>query len=277
MSDKPVMKVGHLRIADHLILGITKNKLDKGEETFEKSNLEVITRIGWNEISDDLTSGAVDVAFTLAPLAMDLFKSGVKMKLVLFAHKNGSTLITNNAAKIKNYNDFKGKYLLVPYQLSVPSMLFHKLLAKEGLTVGTSSQTDVTFQIMAPTQMGEAIQYDEEGEIGGCFAAEPIGTQAITDGFATELNLSRDVWPNHPCCVLVVRDDFLEKNEGAVYELVDSLVKSGKFAEDNPNEAAAIGADFLDQDVKVMKKILTEPKERLTTGELFPLIEDRSI
>ena len=276
MADKPVIKVGHLKITDHLILGVTDLKLKKGKEIFQYCSLETVLKMGWNEVADALTDGSVDGAFILAPTAMDLFKAGVGIKLVLFTHKSGSVLIKNKAANIEKIEDFAGKFVLIPYQLSVHNMLFHKLLTEKGLKPGTGKEkdVDVLLEVMAPMMMPEAIQYDEAGEIAGFIVAEPIGSQAIAGGYGEELYLSKDLWPNHPCCVFVVRDEILNKYPDAIHELTQSLVKSGKAIERQPSAAAVIGASFLGQQKSVVERVLTEPADRITTGELFPVIED---
>jgi len=276
MADKPTIKIGHLRITDHLILGVTDLKLKKGKESFDHCSLETVMKSGWNEVADALTDGSIDGAFILAPTAMDLFKSGVGMKLVLFTHKSGSILVKNKAANIEKIEDFSGKVVLIPYQLSVHNMLFHKLLAEKGLKPGTGKEkgVDVLLEVMAPMMMPEAIQYDEEGEIGGFIVAEPIGSQAIAGGFGEEFYMSKDLWPGHPCCVFVVRDEIIGKYPNAVHELTASLVKSGQSIEAQPGPAAAIGAEFLGQEKSVVERVLTDPPDRITTGELFPVIED---
>ncbi len=276
MAEKPVIKIGHLRITDHLILGVTDLKLKKGKETFEHCTLETVLKNGWNEVADALAAKSIDGAFILAPTAMDLYKSGTGIKLILFTHKSGSILVKNKAANIVKIEDFAGKVVLIPYQLSVHNMLFHRLLAEKGLKPGTSNESgvDVSLEVMAPFQMPEAVQYDEEGEIGGFIVAEPFGSQAITGGFCEEFFLSKELWPSHPCCVLVMRDEIIAKNPDAVQELTNSLVKSGIAVDAQPDAAAAIGAEFLGQDKAVIKKVLTEPADRITTSNLFPVIED---
>jgi len=276
MADKPIIKIGHLKITDHLILGITDLKLKKGKETFNHCSLETVLHLGWNQVADGLAAGSIDGAFILAPTAMDLFKSGVGIKLILFTHKSGSILVKNKAANIDKIEDFAGKVVLIPYQLSVHNMLFHKLLSEKGLKPGTGKDpgVDVRLEVMAPIQMPEAIQYDEEGEIAGFIVAEPIGSQAIAAGLCEEFYLSKELWPDHPCCVFVVRDEIISKYPDAVYELTDSLVKSGKSMELQPSAAAAIGSIFLGQDKSVVERVLTDPQDRITTGELFPIIDD---
>ena len=75
MATKPTVRIGHLRITDHLILGITKFKLLKEAEAFQYSNIETIPMIGWDYLGDALKDGNLDGAFMLAPYAMELFHS----------------------------------------------------------------------------------------------------------------------------------------------------------------------------------------------------------
>lgn len=279
MADKPNLKIGHLKITDHLILGVTDLKQKKGMEEFKYCSLTPVLKNGWNEVADDLATGALDGAFILAPTAMDIYKSGVGIKLILFTHKAGSILVKNKRANIQRIEDFAGKVVLIPYQLSVHNMLFHKLLKEKGLNPGTTRdpKADVFLEVVAPFQMPEAIEYDEEGEIAGFIVAEPIGSQVITRGFGEEFYLSCELWPKHPCCVFVMRDEIIEKHPDAVHEITNSLVRSGLAVEDQPAAAAAIGAKFLGQDKGVIEQVLTNPKERIQTDELFPVIDDLAI
>ncbi len=266
------IKIGHLKITDHLILGITKDKLAKGTETFQHCTIETVAKTGWNEVDQGLCDGSLDAAFILAPMAMDTFKSGVGIKLVLLGHKNGSVFIKSKKANITKIEDFKGKTVIIPYQLSIHHMLLHKMLTEKGLSCGAGQ--DVMLEVFAPSQIPEAMEYDEEGEIGGFIVAEPFGSQVIKLGYGEEFYLSKELWPNHPCCVFVVKDELIKNNEAAVYELVKSLNDSGQFIASNPKEAAKIGAAFLDQDVDVIERVLTSPADRVKTTELMPVALD---
>ncbi len=276
MSDKPVIKIGHLKITDHLILGVSKDRIDKGEETLQKSTLQTEAMLGWQQVADSLGSGDLDAAFLLAPTAMDLFRSGVDVSMLLFTHKTGSSLITNKAANISKVEDFKGKIVLIPYQLSVHHMLLHKLMASAGLTMGKAGEADIDVQleVMAPVMMNDAIQYDDEGEIAAFIVAEPFGSQAVVGGYGEEFSLSKDLWPKHPCCVFVARNEIIAKHGDAIQELTNSFVNSGNFVAENPDTASEIGAAFLGQEKDVIKKVLTEPADRIMTTELLPVMDD---
>ncbi len=276
MAEKPAIKIGYLKITDHLILGVTDLKLKKGMEKFEHCTLSPVVKNGWNEVADALSTKSLDGALILAPTAMDLFKSGVDLKLLLLSHKAGSILVKSKKAHIEKIEDFAGKTVLIPYQLSIHNMLFYKLLSEKGLKPGRSNEKgiDVTLEVVAPFQMPEAIEYDEDGEIGGFIVAEPFGSMVIAKGHGEEFYLSKDLWPKHPCCVFVVRNDIIKKHPEAIQEICNSFVRSGLAIDAQPEPASVIGGNFLSQDSDVIFKVLTDPPDRILTGELFPIIKD---
>jgi NitT/TauT family transport system substrate-binding protein len=272
MSTKPELKIGHLRITDHLVLGMTAAKIAKETEKFQYSDLKMIPMTGWNDIGDSLTEGSIDIAFILAPYAMELFHSGQKLKLVLFAHRDGSVVIGNKKAGVTKLEDFKGKTVLIPYHQSIHHMIIDQLLTEKGMKTGIGN--DVNFEVVAPAQIPEMIEWDENGEIGGYIVAEPFGSLVVKAGNGVELKCSKDVWPNHPCCVVVVRDEIAGKYPDAVKELTESLVKSGKLIEEKPDVAAKVGAAFLKQEEDIIASVLTQPKGKVTYAKMLPVLDD---
>lgn len=272
MANKPVIRIGHIKITDHLILGVTLDKINKGEDNFQHFVLENVPMMGWNQVGNALRNGEVDGAFILAPFAMDLFYAGLDIRLILLGHRTGSVLVTNKRAHIKSIKDFKGRAIILPLYLSVHTMLFYKLLEKEGLSIGPGK--DVSFEVEAPSAMPEIIQWDESGSVGGFIVAEPFATQAVLGGYGEEFALSKDIWPNHPCCVLVMKREVLGKYPDAVAELTHSLVESGNFITECRTDAIPIAQKFLGQPAEVVTRVLTQPVDRVKTDQLFPKLED---
>jgi NitT/TauT family transport system substrate-binding protein len=272
LPEKTNLKIGHLPITDHLILGVTMDKLQKGHETFEHCSLEAKPYRGWNPLADDLKAGVLDAACILAPLAMELYHSGAKMKLILQTHKGGSTLIASKKANIEKIEDFVGKHILIPHYLSVHHLLFDWFMRQQGFEVGAGK--DLIFDVVAPSEIPEILEYDEKGSVGGFIVAEPFGRQVVKAGLGVELAMSKDIWLDHPCCVLVVKDEFIQNHPEAVQELSNSLVESGRYIKDHPDQASQIGAGFLNQDVDVVHSVLADPKGRVRMDQLFPVMED---
>jgi len=272
---KSTIRIGHIAVTDHLILGLTKYKIEHGQETFNNIELDTQCMLGWDYVGDALAQGDIDAAFILAPYAMEIFNTGKKMKLVLLGHKTGSVFIKNKKANINKLEDFKGKTILIPFHLSVHLMLLHRMFKEKGMEIGPGK--DVNFEVMAPSQIPEAMGWDENGELGGFIVAEPWCSKVVNEGYGEEFMLSKDIWPDHPCCVFVVSDDYLQKNPEGIQELTTSFVKSGMVAEQKPLEAAKVGAQFLNQKVEVIEKVLTQPVGRVKYGELMPGIKELDI
>lgn len=270
MGDKAKIRIGHLNITDHLILGISKDRFDKKVDEFKYLELDTVPTMGWPDLVNKLESDDLDGAFILAPSAMDLYKSGLPLQMVLLGHKTGSIFIKRSGAGIESIQDFKGQTIIIPFQLSVHHMLVHQMLSEAGLTPGK----DVMFETLAPAQMPEALEYGEEDNLGGFIVAEPFGSISLKAGHGEIFSLSKDLWPKHPCCVFVVKDSVVNNHPDALQELVNSLVKSGDIAANSVDEAADVGAVFLNQDKGLIKTILTDPADRIMTNELMPEIGD---
>jgi chemotaxis signal transduction protein/CheY-like chemotaxis protein len=276
-SGKVLLKIAHIQITDHIILGILKHLIDKGKLCPQHFELETACMPGWNQVQQALESGEVDGAFILAPIAMDLFSYGVDIKLVLLAHKNGSIMVRSNSGPYDPpYEDFfKNKSFLIPHKMSVHHMLAHLFFSGIGLQsgMGEEEKQDVSFEVAAPIRMQEAIE--NNADISGFFVAEPLGTKAIAGNAASLQLLSSELWENHPCCVATLRNEVIKSHAEAVYELVDMLVYAGKYVSSKPESAAEIAVEFLDPDKKlglkvpIIKNVITEEKG-ISTSDLFP-------
>lgn len=250
---------------------MTKAKIEKGVETLQHCSLETQLMGGWNDIGEALTAGDIDMAFILAPFAMELFHSQVPLKLLMLAHRSGSIIVANKRANIHSIQDFKGKTVLIPYHLSVHHMLFDQLLRKAGLTVGPGK--DVVLETVAPAQIPQYIEWDEAGDIGGYIVAEPFGSVVIEKGLGTEFKLSKDLWPDHPCCVVVARDEIIQKHPEALKELTASFTTSGKLVHEKPESAVKVGSWFLGQSEPVLSRVLM-PGNTVTYKDLTPNLQE---
>lgn len=279
-SGKVIIKAIHIQITDHLTLGVLKNLIKRNEITTKHFELETECLPSWNAVAKSLEQGTADAAFILAPLAMDLYNYGVPLKMILFAHRNGSICVKNKmGGDNKGIEYFKNKSFYIPHTMSIHNMLGHIYFKNQGLTPGVTGQqgVDVPFEVVAPIKMGEFLAGNPEA--GGFLVAEPLGTKAIAQGNAELQFLSSEIWENHPCCVLAVQEDFVNNYPQAVNEFVKYLVQAGKIIEQKPGYAAEIAVDFLDPKkelglkVPILKNVLTEPKG-IKTNNLYPVKED---
>ena len=276
------LKIAHIQITDHLVVGVLKHLIKTGEIKPKHFTLETECMSSWNPVAKSLEEHTVDAACILAPLSMDLANAGVPIKLISYAHKNGSIFVRNKkgdySAPYQNY--FKGKSFYIPHFMSIHHMLSHLFFTGIGLNPGMPNgqeETNIHFEVVPPIQMPELLAKNSDS--AGYMVAEPLGTKAIAAGVAEQQLLSSQLWEDHPCCVIVMRDEFIQKFPDAAFEFVKYLVQAGNLIDKQPGLAAEIAVDFLDPDKKlglkvpILKNVLTEPLG-IKTNDLFPLKED---
>ena len=258
-SEAPAIRLGYLPLTDHLTV------LASGRTTFQRSRVEPVKFSSWPELAEALKAGQIEAAFALTPIALTLKQKGVPLKLVLLGHRNGSVLTA--APDVASVADLRGKAIAIPSRFSTHNLLLHRLLAKEGL----DADRDVQIVEMPPPEMVQALATKR---IAAFIVAEPFGAQAELKGVGKVLALSKDVWPDHICCALVVREDVAARHPEAVQELVNALVSAGGFIESHPQEAAEASRPYLGQDPSVIRHALTSPPGRVTYADLQPRTAD---
>lgn len=275
------LKMAHIQITDHLALGVLKHQIDSGRENPRHFDLETLCMASWNPVQQALEDGEVDGAFILAPAAMDLFSYDVPIKLVLFAHRNGSIGVRNAEGKyIKPYQQFfKHKTFLIPHKMSIHNMLAHMYFTRMGLRPGVAGKeaVNVLFDVCPPVGMPEYLKSNPD--TCGYMVAEPIGSRAIDAGIAHKQFLSSEIWEDHPCCVVVFREETIDTYPEAVQEFTNMLVDAGLFIRDNVDKSARIALSFLDPQGNLgltsdlLYSVLSDP-QGITTDNLYPVIED---
>ncbi|HWJ02178.1 MAG TPA: ABC transporter substrate-binding protein, partial [Verrucomicrobiae bacterium] len=242
-AEKVTLKIGYLPITHSLPLAVSE-KLDG--EKFANLKLEPVKFSSWPELTEALNSGQIDGAITMSEIALTTRSKGVPLKFLLFSHREGDNLVVKK--EINTVSDLKGKTIGIPHRLSGHNILLYKALKEAGINYNEVN----TREIPPPDMMGSL----NRGEIDGYIVAEPFGTQAVVGGQGKVLLKSGDIWPDWICCGLVVREDVIQKNSGAVKELVASLVNSGKFIDSNRAEAVKIAAEKLNAKPELWEKSL---------------------
>ena len=233
---KKGIKIGYLPICDHLII-IAKDIFSSDE-----FDIVPIKFANWADLSEALRAKAVDGAFLLAPLGLMLRGSGVDIKAIMAAHKNGSSLVVNNS--IKTINELEGKNIAIPSRFSSHYYILHKLLSERNIKVNLVD--------MAPTEMPFALLTNR---IDGYIVAEPFGQLGVQRG-ARNLILSKDITPNHICCLLNYSSELA--NSKVANQLTKAFKLAANFIEKNHSEAAIIGSKILAQDTDIINKIIGE-------------------
>jgi NitT/TauT family transport system substrate-binding protein len=260
-TGKVNLKIGYLPITDHLLL------ISAFREKFRNLTIQPVRFSSWPENAEALKAGAIDGSFLLTPMSLALREKGAPIKVVYLGHRNGSAITVKNDGTINRIEDLKGKTIAVPSQFSTHNILLRKILADKGL----DAARDVRIIDMPPPEMVVALA---SGRIHGYIVAEPFGVQAEERHVGKVLMLSKEIWQNHICCVLNLREQVIRAYPEAVQELVGGLSRTAAFIESNPVQAAAESQQLLGQKPQIIERVLTTPKDRLAFTNLVPDLAD---
>lgn len=255
------LKIGYLPITDHLLI------LAAEREQLRSVDIEPVKFSSWPDIAEATKAGAIDGAFLLTPIGLTLRKKGVPIKTILLGHRNGSVITVKNSGEINKVEDLKGKTIAIPSPFSTHNILLRKLLTERRI----DPARDLKIIDMAPPEMPVALA---TGRIHGYIVAEPFGAQAEERKIGKVLILSKDIWHNHICCTLNLREQVIASYPEAVHELVAAMLRTAAYIEDNPARTAAGSVKLFGQKPGIIEKVLTTPRDRLTFSNLIPARAD---
>lgn len=254
-NTKARLRIGHLLV------------LAAAREQFRHLELEPVKFSSWPDVSEALKAGAIDGAFLLTPIGLTLRNKGVPLKVVLLGHRNGSVITVKTGDEIQRIDDLRGRTIAIPSPFSTHNLLLRKLLTERGI----DPNSEVKLLDMAPPEMPVALA---TGRIDDYIVAEPFGAQAEFQKVGKILTLSKDIWPDHICCVLNLRESVINTYPEAVQELVDGMQRTARFIQQDPVAAAKASVKYLGQKAEVVEYVLTKPAGRLTFNRLQPEIAD---
>jgi len=211
----------------------------------------------------------------VAPMAMALRAQGVPIKIVYLGHRYGSAVVVQKDGPVRSVRDLVGRTVAIPSRFSDEYLIIRRALKIEGLDA-----EDVRFLEMAPPDVAGALA---AGAVDAFSMGEPYPSQAEMAGFGRILFHAREYWPDYISCVLVVRDDVIEKKPEAVQVLVDGIARSGLWLDNDhmpkrqarrEHAADFVGRFYFRQDPRLLKWALTKPLDRVQYQPLTPLRKD---
>ncbi|MDM8522247.1 ABC transporter substrate-binding protein [Desulfococcaceae bacterium HSG8] len=244
-SKKFQLNVGYLPITDHLILPVS-HALDNSK--YSHVNVKMVLCKSWDEILGKVEMGMLHAAFMLTPLAMYKVMTGSPMKCLLLGHTNGSVIAVK-----KSITDSEGlveKTIGIPHSKSTHRVLLYKYLKSKGM----ENRVNLRLVKIPPPLTVKSLK---AGRIDAYTVAEPWGIRGITEGVANILEFSKNIIPNHVCCIVMVKNRVIEKQPDAISEWVRSLRNAGSIIHSDPDRAGLLQEPYMkhrpDEIVQVIK------------------------
>jgi NitT/TauT family transport system substrate-binding protein len=216
--------------------------LEKG--LFEKEGVKVevagIFKAG-PELMSAFAAGALDMGYVgVAPATTAVANKTAKVVVLAQVNTEGSAIVVKKDGKIQSIPELAGMSVAVPGHSTVQDFLLRKALLKFK-----TPADQVKIMVLKPPEMIGALRTDQ---IDAFIAWEPYPAKAITMGVGRILVDSRDIWKDHPCCVLASDVGFLESHLQKAKGVVRSHVKAIDFIRQHPEEAIKIGIKYTGMD-----------------------------
>lgn len=219
----------------HLALFVA---LEKG--WFEEEGLKISTRVYQNGMAemDGFKAGEIDIGYLgIAPALIKKINAEINITVVAAVNVNGSAIIVGKNSQINSLEDLAGKNIAIPGYGTVQHFLL--LLALEK--VGLSKENVSIIRGFGPSNMELMLS---SGQIDGFIAWEPFCADAVTGDIGVYLVKSGELWRNHPCCVVAVRNNFLEKYRDIVFKILSIHVRATKWIQEHFEEAVEIAVKY---------------------------------
>ncbi len=224
-----------------------------------------------DEIVAAISKGEADIAAVATNLAATLYNR-TEGKVTVIAVNTSSVLsILTNGVELSSINDLKGKTIYAPGQGANPEYILRYVLTSNGI----NPDSDVTINFVSDGSELPAIWAKEETKDAVIMAPQPVATTILGkyENAKTAFDMgnewdkvSKDSSLMMGC--VIVRNDFLEKNEGVVETFLKEYEASIKKAtEDIENTATLCETYKIIPKAAIAKKAIPNCGLTFKTGE----------
>jgi NitT/TauT family transport system substrate-binding protein len=191
-------------------------------------------------LSAALVRNDIDAAYICAAPAICAFANGnIPVKIVTGTHLYGYGLVVDSS-RVRSLKDLEDPSVKIacPRPGSPVDLFMNRLIREKGLNKEIILNR---IKRMPPPKILMALQAKK---IDAAFIPEQFPSMAASKGF-TFLASAKDVWPDMPGSVLIVKQDLIKKRPGVVKKIVEITKKGLDLIRSNPVEASKITAQRL--------------------------------
>ncbi len=241
-ADDEVVRIGYLPITDATALLVAHGMGFFKDEGLVAERPTLIR--GWSPLVEAFAAGKFNLVHLLKPIPVWMrYNNHFPVKIMAWAHTNGSAVVVGKDASIKSYADLGGKQIAVPYWYSMHNIVLQYALRQSKIRPVIKEQgqslaaDECNLQVMQPPDMPAALAAKK---IDGYTVAEPFNALGEVKAGGRILRFTGDIWKNHPCCVVCMHEDTITKKAEWTQKVMNALVRAEIYASANKKEAAKL-------------------------------------
>ncbi|MCP4673394.1 MAG: ABC transporter substrate-binding protein [Desulfobacula sp.] len=266
-AKKQTLNLGYLPITDATPLLVAHGLGYFSDEGLEV-NRPVMVR-SWKILTESFLAGKFNLTHMLFPIPIWMrFKQNMPVKVLAWDHTNGSAVTVRKDSDIYRFKDLGGKKIAVPSWYSMHNLILQLGLRSQGLKAVIKPQSarlekdEVNLFILAPPDMPTALLGKK---IDGFIVADPFNALAQIKLNARIMRFTGDIWKDHPCCVIVAHENFINKNTILIQKAINAIVRAQAWCIKNPKETAHLlsrdGEGYLPMPKNILYKVFTKPEK----------------
>ncbi len=212
------------------------------------SNTEIIEALQ----RGDFQMGAVPVTTAIA--AID---RGARLRIVAMTGRGSDGLLVRKDSGITAWEELRGRQIAT-IRASILDVLLRQALQQHGL----DPENDV--QLIYFQKLPDMISALKTGQVDATSNTEPFMTDAVRQGWGHILGYYTEQWPDHPCCVVLAREEFLREHAQDVERILSCHVQAVERANGDFSYTAQVIVEYLQAfDVELVQDSLSLDKMRV--------------
>ncbi|SFN73406.1 NitT/TauT family transport system substrate-binding protein [Pseudonocardia ammonioxydans] len=254
------LRVGYLPITDASPLLVAH-----AQGRFAAAGLDVQRPVlfrGWESLAQAFLADEVDVVHLLMPFAVQLrYALGAKIRMIAWGHTNGSALTVS--PDIGELAALAGRQVAIPFWWSVHNVVLQRMLRGAGLRPvvrenPSARDGTVGLVVLSPADMLPAL---DTGRVAGYIVADPFNAAAEIREVGRIARFVGDAWRRHACCVVVVRQELVDTDPGAVQGVTDAITGAQRWIDGARGDAASVlsSGRYLPQPLPAISRALDQP------------------
>lgn len=258
-----VVRIGYLPITDATAL-LVAHGMGFFEDEGLKSEKPTLIR-GWSPLVEGFAAGKFNLVHLLKPIPVWMrYNNDFPVKIMSWAHINGSALVVGKHVDADDFKDLGGKQIAVPYWYSMHNIVLQMGLRSAGLKPVIKDQKtplaadEVNLMIMPPPDMPPALAAKK---IDAFIVAEPFNAFGEMKAGGKIMRFTGDMWKNHPCCVVCMNENTVNKNPEWTQKVMNAIVRAEIYAQENKAEVARMmsrdGKGYLPMPGKAVVRAMT--------------------
>jgi NitT/TauT family transport system substrate-binding protein len=258
-----VVKIGYIPITDAAALLVAHSEGYFQDEGLEVADPTLIR--GWSPLIESFTANRFNLVHLLKPIPLWMrYQNGFPVKIMSWAHINGSAVVTGRHVEVNSFADLGGKSVAVPFWYSMHNVVLQMALRDAGLVPVIKDQgsnlaaNEVNLMIMPPPDMPPALA---ARSIDAYIVAEPFNAAGELLAQGKLLRFTGDIWKNHPCCVICMNETLTQSQPEWTQKVMNAVVRAQGHIQDNKKEVAHMlsrdGKRYLPMPANVVERAMT--------------------